>query len=128
MSGSTDTDSKNNDDSQLRLTKNKSLVVQTSENKLEPSLLLQKSTDYVLQEEQNSQDLLTDNAAFERKYSEISQFCLANIEQAQNARLGKAKGGSAYKAYSVCGTPQYMSPEVIAQQGHDMGVPIECAE
>lgn len=64
--------------------------------------------------------MLADTAAFERKYSEISQFCLANIEQAQNARSGNAKAGSLYKAYSVCGTPQYMSPEVIAQQGHDM--------
>lgn len=24
------------------------------------------------------------------------------------------------RAFSVCGTPQYMSPEVIAEQGHDM--------
>ena len=28
--------------------------------------------------------------------------------------------GSLSKAFSVCGTPQYMSPEVIAEQGHDM--------
>ena len=24
------------------------------------------------------------------------------------------------KAFSVCGTPQYMSPEVLNEQGHDM--------
>lgn len=24
------------------------------------------------------------------------------------------------KTFSVCGTPQYMSPEVIGEQGHDM--------
>ena len=31
-----------------------------------------------------------------------------------DSRLGLSK------AFSVCGTPQYMSPEVIAEQGHDM--------
>ena len=25
-----------------------------------------------------------------------------------------------YKTFSVCGTPQYMSPEIISQSGHDI--------
>ena len=34
--------------------------------------------------------------------------------------LNLAKKRRAEKTFSVCGTPQYMSPEVIAEQGHDM--------
>ena len=34
--------------------------------------------------------------------------------------LNLANKRRAEKTFSICGTPQYMSPEVIAEQGHDM--------
>jgi len=45
---------------------------------------------------------------------ETQSFCASNFETLSKQR------GDLGKAFSVCGTPQYMSPEVIGEQGHDM--------
>ncbi len=41
-----------------------------------------------------------------------ASFSSANVEVIQALKAEE-------KAFSVCGTPQYMSPEVIAASGHD---------
>ena len=43
-------------------------------------------------------------------------FLSENIMQGERIQDGRKIN----KAFSMCGTPQYMSPEMLAEQGHDM--------
>ena len=71
---------------------------------------------FVYTEEENSNQ---DNNHNSVTHSEVQDY-LKSSKESGSELLSLQKPGKTHKTFSVCGTPQYMSPELIAEQGHDM--------